>query len=665
MKKLNSILFISICLFFALPFFALSVTVFAENQFQATIISDCSAETPKTVNRGMPIDIPIRIENNQGLSGLMLTVSYNNTNDNIKFIGYTKNEEITNFSLMPSGKVLTNGSTSYFNFVFYTNDVFKTQNTLLVTCHFISSISAPVGNYDITISYDEHNTHCNNKDVAVEITSPVVHLTNGKFTAEWRDWDNHLIKSQEFNGIEGEVLAPPTNPTRDADECYEYDFAQWSNPISVDEKTIVYTAEYNKTPIEYSVFYYVDGYNTANPETANPDGEITTNDFYTALPCYYGEIPELKNFPIINNYTFFGWFTDENFTNKFTGTMPSEDLNLYGYMKYNIREDEYPKIQLKHISTNEQNIAKVAVTVVENPGYNSIKLTLDETTYNTTFFSFIKCDFNNFTPSGNIDSQGNVTGNGPYSFLWESTTENTYATGEILTLYFQINNNTPNGAYPITLTYNETADVTYFKDGTMWYSMLEIVEAKVPVGTKTDFEAQVANTSIILKAKSNKEIAYNVEMVIEDVTSKMIDQLGAEKINKAIGDNRKVSKIYSIYFTQNGELFEPNATMTYTLQLTEEQKLAVDLTLFKVNNDQISNYNSALQNDNIKFTSDVIAEWLIAEDIASIGAGFAGSISVQAMLMIIMLCSDVLAGALIVLAKNFKSKKHKIQGGIE
>lgn len=647
MKKIYCIL-LSLCFLFSLPIFANSL-VFAEPvvETQATITAE-----NKTVNRGMPFDVPINISNNLGLTSLMLTVTYNNTDDNIKLVGADKGEEMSGFAFTPSGTVLKAGNTSTFNLVFYANEPVST-NGVLATLHFVSAITAPLGDYDINISFDPDNTRKNTGVPAtVSVQSPVITLTNGKFLVEWQDWNGTLLKTQEYNAQPGEILVPPANPTREEDGCYSYEFAKWSNPTKEGENKIVYTAEYTLTPQKHWVYYYIDGYE---------DG------FYKALECTYGETPELKDYPVIQNYNFVGWFTDSNFTTKFTGTMPGEDLNLYGYLKYNIREDVYPKIQLKHVSTDEHNIAKITVNVLENPGFNSLKLTLTEDCFNNEYFTLV--DFKNNTETFDNMSfthSGGAIGTFPYSFMWENTTENTTATGEILTLYFQINNDTPKGSYPITLTYDKKSDVTYFKDATtMWYSMLDIVDTKIPVGTKTDFEAQVAGTSIILKAKSNKEIAYNVEMVIEDVTSKMIDQLGADKINKAIGDNRKVSKIYSIYFTQNGELFEPNATMTYTLQLTEEQKLAVDLTLFKVNNDQISNYNSALQNNNINFTSDVIAEWLIAEDIASIGAGFAGSISVQAMLMIVMLCSDVLAGALIVLAKNFKSKKHKIQGGIE
>ncbi|MGN0411959.1 MAG: InlB B-repeat-containing protein [Lachnospiraceae bacterium] len=104
--------------------------------------------------------------------------------------------------------------------------------------------------------------------------------------------------------VKGEYVTPPT-PGKDSDSKYSYRFTGWDkdvvNPVNADA---TYTAQWEKTPIDYNITYNLDG-GSLNAGESNPTKYNVETDTFT-----------LKN-PVKTGYDFAGW-TSENDTTKET-----------------------------------------------------------------------------------------------------------------------------------------------------------------------------------------------------------------------------------------------------------------------------------------------------------------------------------------------------------
>ena len=110
----------------------------------------------------------------------------------------------------------------------------------------------------------------------------------------------------------GEKLAPPEDPARE-----DYDFAGWKPalPEKYPEKNTEYTAVWSKS---YTITYVnVEGATNENPESYNVEtGTITLKD------------------PVKTGYTFAGWYTEAEFTNKVTEIPQGSTGNITLYAKW-------------------------------------------------------------------------------------------------------------------------------------------------------------------------------------------------------------------------------------------------------------------------------------------------------------------------------------------
>lgn len=86
-----------------------------------------------------------------------------------------------------------------------------------------------------------------------------------KFTITWKDWNGEPIRDAEDNpvvyqvpyGTQAEWLS--TNPTRDKNLDYTYDFTGWSPALGKVTGDVTYTATYKEKQIKYTVVFVQDG----------------------------------------------------------------------------------------------------------------------------------------------------------------------------------------------------------------------------------------------------------------------------------------------------------------------------------------------------------------------------------------------------------------------
>jgi len=120
-------------------------------------------------------------------------------------------------------------------------------------------------------------------------------LDFSRYTVEFKDGDTTL-SSEEYKW--GDSIVIPETPTKPSDERYSYTFTGWGKEVSeVCRGNATYIAEYNKTPIEYTVTFMDD------------DGSILLEDTYE-----FGENvipPSVSNKEDTDNiYIFKGWDKD-------------------------------------------------------------------------------------------------------------------------------------------------------------------------------------------------------------------------------------------------------------------------------------------------------------------------------------------------------------------
>jgi hypothetical protein len=79
-----------------------------------------------------------------------------------------------------------------------------------------------------------------------------------KFTITWNDWDGSTITTYPVPyGTQAEWLS--TNPTREKNLDYTYDFTGWSPALGKVTSDVTYTATYEEKQIKYTVIFVQDG----------------------------------------------------------------------------------------------------------------------------------------------------------------------------------------------------------------------------------------------------------------------------------------------------------------------------------------------------------------------------------------------------------------------
>jgi hypothetical protein len=564
----------------------------------------------KTVHRGQTFSVDVDLSDNEGLIDLFLILDYDNTAMTLKNIiqgdalgslkltkqgngQYIEDENDYDYSIKPMN-LLWDGKTV------------DTTNGKILTLIFDSFIDAPMGEYEISMTYDKQNTNSAYKTpIDIEITNGIINLIAGEFKAIYRDYDGTILYQKDYNA--DDIPAYPDtlpNPSREADEEYSYEFKGWKGVISDDINILIFEADYILTPKVYTVFYYVDGANDHEP-----DGVIDEADYFGARDFDFNAFIELPDTPFKQYYIFNGWYTDINYTKVLNFVkMPSHDIRLYGYFAYEVRETNIPllKLETKQLSTSS---VIVSANIVRNTGLNGLVLTLD---YDNTVLKLRSFSQSEAFSSMIFDTTNIEKLNEPnFKFFFEQES-NSYDTGEFLIMYFDIIKS-QEGIYNVTFTYDYHHDATY-KDsaGELKYTKLEIIGTEVPIGEIFHWNEDLGGgRSVDVTSDDGKPI--NVMLSVELVTEKIyIEQ---EKIEQVVGKKMYLQSAYSIKLIQNNVEIEPQTTLTIRIKLTYYEQQCKKLKFYYYNNDNdLEEHEFTVEGNELVFKTNHLSCWTIFGD---------------------------------------------------
>jgi uncharacterized repeat protein (TIGR02543 family) len=623
-----------------IPFFALILIVFMVVALAFTKTTMVYANTPnaeisaqdQTVHRGQTFDVDVDVSNNTGLLTLFLTVQFDH--DVFSLINVEQvTDALGELNLTQSGGNYDyiDNKTGGFN-LFWDGGSPDSTNGTIVRLTFQSSLTAPTGDYPITLVVSDKNTTAGyNVPAQVDVTSPTITLIEGAYIVVWHNWDgtavqnnnivghpyNALTGGYEYNSEDSLNAATdfPDNPTRPDDARYSYRFsgwegAVWQGDVPTDSAVIYYVAKYTFIPKIYTVWYYVDGIE----EGETPDGVIADDELFTAKSTAYDSYVDTNVIPRKDSYTFYGWFTDKNCTQKFIAVlMPAEDVKLYGYFKYNIRETDVPEIQLSYRETltdeNQDTIAYVDVIVTKNTKLSSLLLTLSD--YDKTALTFCGYEFRydvfGYNPY-TTNHDGDVYPDN-FNFSWNNSQVNTEALGSLLVLKFKVNPGAEEGAYRIAMT-SDNHNTTYVNEsGEEWYSEVEFVNTVIPIGSTNHWITPVASSGITVEAESTNSVPYNVELIVK---IKSLEGIINDNSLKSILDKQvMVFSLFDIYFEQDGV----KLTQEEYNRLFGDEKVVVKikLTQLQLNNKQLDIYHVDDNGDLTLFESEVKDGYLVFE----------------------------------------------------
>lgn len=583
--------------------FARTVEASAEEE-DLPVITIQSRTGEDSVHRGQPFTIDIILSNNKkGITGLFLTLLPYDTTA-FKLVNVVQGSALnlkfdTTNTDTEEGYSIIDPVTGGFNLM-WEGDNDKSEG-VIVTLTFNSLITAELGDYPINFKYDKNNTTIDYQvHTDLTINNSLVTLITSEFEAVYKDYDDTILYIKDCLPDDIPVY-PYENPTREPDAEYIYEFSEWESVLSDDPKVLIYRAKYKSTAQEYNIFYYVDG------------------EYYTATKCKFNELVDTSIRPSKKDYTFLGWYIDEGCTASLTSPyMPSHDLRLYGYFKYNIREDDIPTITFYHRETIN-NVAYVDVYMLKNSGVNGMVLTPSYDKNALTLIGYERDDncvlkdmqFSHTKVETVEDYQLD-----DFNFFWESSTNN-YEVGKFLTLKFQVADGLEDGNYAVTFIYDEGTDATYIatnKD--IWYTKLEIVSGNVPVGLRYHWNEFVnVEDEIDIDVLTEIGKSFNVELVVKDITKDTKKELNGSYVTSVIGTNKKILSIYSTELYLNEDKVESKRNTQVRIKLTQDQKEYSKLYLYSLNNDGKLNYHeSIVENGYLIFTTDDLFNWTIVCD---------------------------------------------------
>lgn len=600
-------------------------SVYAESDLPSITIED------KTIHRGQTFEVAVSLDSNPGLTSMRLLLEYDK--NVMSFVGFERGEALKTHTFTPTNPDTEEGYSVDFVFLWDGAKDSSTGNLLIL--RFESKITAPIGKYYIKFKYDKQNTTTGyGQKTDVLIDNGEIEFTTGEFKVQYLNYDGSILQETDYNSgdipsYSGEI------PTRPTDEKYSYTFIGWKGAVSTEPKTICYVAQYSTTPQEYQVLFYVDG------------------EYFAGDLCSYDDFIDLSIAPSKKNHNFSGWFLDENYTQKVTLLkMPAKDIILYGYMKYNIREENIPKIEL---SLNEivDGTAYVDVSITENSGLSGFVLTL---AHDRTALEFVgydrgsvygECPFLTTNTENGLDVD-------TFKFYWDNGANNIYETGSILTLKFKLKKDVPAGLYDVLLTYNEETDAKYMEGDELWYSKLNIVGTKVPLGRISFWEEEI-DGGLIITVESENDYSPDTVLVVKRLTYKY--DISEDVIIAAAGEKMAIHDIYSVTLMQNGVEIQPNGKLTVRLQLTKEQKSDGGLKLFELEEENnLKSHNSEIVKGYLVFETEENTTWaIIGPRTTSVG----GLAPRNASILIISLCllNIVTVSLLLIIKVKLRKKK--------
>ena len=604
----------------------------------------------KTVHRGQTFSMDVAVAENPGLISMKLYVDYDHTA--MKLID-VKRENGLSAMTMTTTNVETDAGYSTRPFTLFFDAVSTTTDTgVLVKLLFESNIEAPIGDYAVSVTYDAINTNrADQTPVALDIQGGEVHLIAGEFSAKYVDWDGTELYEKDYN--DGDVPSyVGQTPSRAADDCYTYSFTGWKGDVSEEPNVLLYRANYSAVPKVYTVFYYVDGF------TETPDEVFDETDFYFAEEKEYGSEVNLDYVPQRKKYTFVGWFADENFSQPIVGlTMPSKDIRVYGYMRYNVRISDIPKIRLTYSALSESEVL-VDVNLTYNPGVNGMVLTLDYDRESLRFARFTRgtalsdMQFATTNLEGGLDQE-------TFRFYWESAT-NSSEQGLILSMVFDVTN-CETGIYPVTFTYDESRDATYRNGvGEIWYTRLDIKGISIPVGERYHWNEPVGDVTIDVTSTDGKPL--DVELVVR----KSDASIAEESVQKLKEQNLVIKNKYEIRLVRGGEVVTSENDLRIAIGLTEEELKSENLSLYYVDsNGKLVKYDFSVEDEEAVFNMRNIEHWVLAGDApAPVAENAWTPEAIRTVLIPSLLSVTVLAYAILLLSKNgkYKQKNNNLEG---
>ncbi len=617
---------------FAMPL-GLGNRLFSSARAETTELPKISVES-KIVHRGQTFTLNAYLQKNTGLVAMVLELKYDKTA--MSLVGVKRGDALTTHTFTTTNTETEEGySVEHFKMLW---DGTTQDNTtgLLVEFTFESKLSAPVGDYPISLEYDEKNTNSEyGKPTSVDIENGVVTLTTGEFTVVYKNYDGTELLRKDYNAEDVPTYTGET-PKRDTDKEYSYVFKGWKGVVSNVKNELWYIAEYSTTPIEYQVLFYVDG------------------EFFDGEIYGYNEVVDLSNVPSKKNYNFSGWFLDEDCTKKVTfQRMPSNDLKLYGYMKYNVREDEIPQITLQ-LKGVENGVASVSVDVTENPSLAGLVLTLK---YDNAGLEFIGFERGSAFSELQFTTTNVENGVFPsdFKFYWESAT-NTYETGNILLLKFKIKDNASPNNYEVTFTYDEKTDATFVDENSeLWYTKLDIVGTSVPIGKIYHWYERTENgTGIDVTTEEGQE--PDTVLIVKRIT--YFVTVDSQKILAAAGENFEIKDIYFVCLMRGEKVVNPNGKITVKIQLTEMQKKCVLVSAYELEENNLISCNSVREEDLVVFDTEKLGEFAIVGDVVTGGTANDSPTNTTIIIVSFALLAVVSMGFILILvAKSKKNKK--------
>ena len=664
----------------------------------------------KEIHRGMAFVLELRISDNTGLIGLMVSVNFDHSAFELTSVDGNRRPGLATMSLQQSGSFdYVDDELGGFNLIYYSGNVDRTSGWI-ARLTFESKITAPEGDYQFDFKVSKRNTI---KDINVlanvEDTSCTVTLLKGKYIVVYEDYDgtpltenpnidtngDGVLDGYESND-ETRLEYPSTIPTRPTDSKYSYTFARWLGKENEDlyETTYVlkFVAAYNMTPVLYNVFYYVDGLEgeeiITNPTEMNaPDGIIDrATEFYRATQVGYGERVSISVIPPHKiNYTFCGWFTDEACVHEYgtdNAIMEDSDLYLFGYYKPNMRDSDYPTISARYVDADksvhvdpdtgeEYNVLVVDLYLRDNTNLNSVIISM---AYDYDKFELIE----NFNQGRDIFQEGQVdfhyTDFGgwnkeeEYFKLYFNKSTNSRENGRLIRLYFRQLDGVETGMYDIVFFYNEMHDATYFApNGTeLIYTKINFENAKIPIGKKYEWNQQVTEDTSI-QATVQDGLPLDVELVVEVVTYEIRRTLDRKSLDAQIGSKNEIKSVYEIYMIENGVKIDPNQVVNVKIKLSDELLEVSDIKLYYYDDsDQSFTIRECQVSDGyLTFTTDHFSLWALtgARSIGTGGGTFFTSSLRQLIVLFGILSIATIGLVLILIGKNKKGKMFRLAKG--
>lgn len=606
-----------------------------------------------TVHRGQTFTIDVTISDNEGLTALKLLLKYDSSA--MKLVDATQGSALSQMTYWATNK------TEWDNFnrgdgigFLWDGAQPDKSNGVLLTLTFDSFITAEVGNYPVEITYDPENTRSNVGVPATPVvTNGNVNIQKGCYSVQYYNYDDTLLFEQDYN----ESDVPKYNgatPTRAEDEMYSYEFCGWKGKVSNESGVIKYVADYTLTAQSYVVRFYVDG------------------ETYRVAACDYNEEVDVTTRPSKQNYTFVGWFTDEACKQKVHSTlMPAHELSLYGYMKYNIREENIPEMVLS-VAEWEGNTITIEAALTVNTGIAAMNLELDYDRTNLTFKGFQRgTAFSGalgFTNGGQIelgdDGYYRETTAGALSaqhfiFNFENSVDNSTECAMVLRMQFEIAAQAPAAVYEVTFKYDQSKDVSYINDaGELWYTVVDIVGAKIAKGEKDHWnEPAEGDPSVTVDVKSPVGLPVQTELVVHDVSS--TSPLSPEYLANFLKSNQQIKNSYQISLEQDGVTVKPSNTLEVKIKLKDAVRNGETLALYLVSGDEFVFCQSSVVGDELVFSTDKLGTFAIVGSVPSTSNGDNGGGSLLWLIIVLIAIIVILLILLIIVAVRKKKKQQE------